>query len=60
MRWFEPDWLQLIAQPLSHWAKSPKKQSVGVYFWNSRKRTPLDCFLAILPTGIVEKSSRPE
>jgi len=42
------------------WAKSPKKQSAGVYFDNmalyfvcqiNKKRTLLDRFLAIFPTG---------
>jgi len=27
--------------PSRQWAKSPKKRSVGVYFW---QRTPSDCF----------------
>jgi len=37
---------------VSQWAKSPKKQSVGVYI--NENTLLLDCFfLAILPTGVV-------
>jgi len=55
-----------IYEVTSQWAKSPKKQSVGVCIFDNmalyfecriQKRTPSDCFLAILPTGRVHSNN---